>query len=73
MIDLVTVVLVSLTAPDGTTITLNPHEIVVMRGQGKSRLLTAGAQCVIGTTDGKFITVMQTCDAVKQAIEDARQ
>ncbi|MET0653662.1 MAG: hypothetical protein ABWY63_14220 [Hyphomicrobiaceae bacterium] len=73
MIELIsTVALVALTAADGTTVMVNPREIVVIRGQGKSRLLTPGAHCVIGTTDGKFITVIQTCDDVKQAIEDTR-
>lgn len=55
-------VLLMLTAPDGTTIDVNPNKIVSLRDPGDS--LHPGVRCLINTTDGKYIGVAETCAAV---------
>jgi len=62
------VAFVAFTAPDGATIMINPDEVVVIRGQSDTQLLTPVARCVIGTTDAKFITVLEDCDTVKRKL-----
>jgi len=59
----------------GIEITLNPAEIVSMRerpadNHGKDDLLTPEVWCMINTTDGKFITVVDHCDKVRELIRE---
>ena len=62
------VALVAFTAPDGEKVLINPSEVVMLRGQSDTRLLTPVARCVIGTTDGKFVTVLEGCETVTRKL-----
>jgi hypothetical protein len=61
--------LIALTEPGGHPIDVNPSDIVSLRpprGQGH---FTGGANCLITTADGKFISVTEDCAKVLNLIE----
>jgi hypothetical protein len=55
-----TVVLVALTGPGGHVVAINPEEVVSARSPGQGEFHES-VQCVINTTDGKFVAVVETC------------
>ncbi len=62
-------------APDGHEIFVNASEITVLHQRmapGESRY-TEKASCLINTTDGKFITVIESCLVVLDALKHAQQ
>jgi hypothetical protein len=65
-------VLVELTGPRGHVIELNPHAVVTVRrvDTGNKHFVT-GIHCVVTTVDGKFISVRESCNKVRQLVEDA--
>lgn len=64
---LVAVVLVMLTGVGGQRIEVNPAEVVSIRPQRGN--LAGGVQCLIHTTDGKYISVVETCEIVRGKLE----
>ena len=63
--------LLLLHAPDGHTVFINPDEVTVLHqklntGQGN---FTDKATCMVNTTDGKFITVIESCMTIIDAIK----
>ena len=61
------IVLHSLT---GAEISLNPEQIVALRdGEHTGQHLAKEVECVITTSDGKFISVVETCARVRELIE----
>lgn len=59
---------VALQTLDGRTVHVNPA-LVVSIGETRSEnktLLTDKVQCVVTFVDGKFITVVESCDSVKR-------
>lgn len=58
------IVWLQLTGLDGQPIDINPETIVSLRpprgGFGED------VNCLIHTTDGKFITVVEACDAIRK-------
>jgi hypothetical protein len=72
MIDVLLTFLV-LHGPDGRVIHVNPESITSMRSavEGKdNEYLQSGVNCFINTTDGKFIMVLEKCDAIKALIRN---
>lgn len=75
---LVAVALIALTAVDGTPVLVNPERITMLRPSSEAhsnqpnRLLVSGVRCIIGLSDGKFITVTEDCTLVAKLIEKAR-
>lgn len=76
---LVAVQLVLLHAPDGTDIVVNPQEVVSMRGpraevkEGEKHF-AEGVNCMINTSDGKFLSVRETCaDVMRMFVNTERQ
>ena len=63
-------VLVAFTAGDGRPIAVNPDQIVVVRGPSQKDLLTRNVRCVLGTTDGKFISVVEDCAEVRRKLAE---
>ena len=60
--------LVTFAAPGGQVITINPHDVVSIT---KPRVqLEPSVQCIINLSDGKHVPVIDTCDAVKQMLEN---
>ena len=67
-----TLQLVVLHALDGQEITIAPHQVTSMRAHrldAQNKLLTDRVNCLIGLTDGKFITVRESCREVQKLLE----
>jgi len=66
--------LISLHTVSGIVVQVNPELITHMRSPepGHSSFIEK-ANCMINLSDGKFVTVVETCDAVRRAIDDARR
>lgn len=65
-------VLLLLHGPGGGEIILNSKSITSMHAAipGKpNRLVVEPARCVINTTDGKFVSVIESCDDVRKMIK----
>jgi hypothetical protein len=68
----IAVTLVELTGLDHESITVNPASIVALRTPREhDRVLPAAAACAVQTTDGKHISVLETCEKVRQLIDAA--
>jgi hypothetical protein len=66
--------LIVLHAPDGHEVFVNPQEITVLHQRlvpGESHF-TEKATCLINTTDGKFITIVEDCFSVLDAIKQTQ-
>jgi uncharacterized protein YlzI (FlbEa/FlbD family) len=50
---------------DGRTVYVNPQQIVSMARPKDDRTFHSGVQCVITLADGKFVSVVETCDEVQ--------
>jgi uncharacterized protein YlzI (FlbEa/FlbD family) len=55
---------------DGHEVDINPNEITVMRGKEQGKHLPPTAGCAISMVDGKFVAVTETCNEVRQKIEE---
>lgn len=72
------VVLIILHTVDGRQIGINPDQVVSLRpsltatGEAKNKHFTDEVQCVINMTDGKYVTVIESCDAIKKKLEGLR-
>jgi len=66
---LVVYIFLVLHVPGGREVTIAVNEIVSMReGEGKGEYLTDQMRCMINTEDGKFISVVETCQEVRDMI-----
>lgn len=61
-------VFVLLHGPNGHEIVLNSRMVTSMHaGPGAgNQLVTEDARCIINTADGKFVSVIETCDIVRE-------
>ena len=58
--------------PTGREIRLNTKTVTSLHApekQGRNQAITSGANCLINTTDGKFISVVETCAEITRMIE----
>jgi hypothetical protein len=62
-------VLIVLHTVDGREITVNPAQITTMREahdeNDPKRAFTPAVRCMINTSDGKYVTVIEECEAVR--------
>jgi hypothetical protein len=61
--------LVELFGPDHQAIYVNPVEVVSVRAPRGTEHLSKHVHCLIHTSDGKFIAVVEDCRSVKQRLE----
>lgn len=64
--------LIVLHSVDGYEVSVNPKQVTSLRAgkaNQKNELLTENVHCVIGLVDGKFVTVIEHCDAVRKLLE----
>jgi hypothetical protein len=70
---LVVLHLVVLHTVDGREVSINPSHVTSLQA-GKegtqNKLFTDDARCLIGLTDGKFVTVAEHCAVVRQLLEE---
>jgi uncharacterized protein YlzI (FlbEa/FlbD family) len=58
---------------DGRHVLINPKAIVTIGGARTDRgqkVLTDKATCLVTLVDGKFVTIVESCDAIKQRLQD---
>jgi hypothetical protein len=66
------VTLIELTGLDNEPIAINPHSVVTLRSpRANDHLLPAGAACAVQTSDGKHVSVRETCEQVRQRLDAA--
>jgi hypothetical protein len=67
--------LVILHTVDGREVSVNPEQVTSLQtgveGE-KNKVLVETVKCVVGLTNGKFISVVEHCDAVKKMLENAK-
>jgi hypothetical protein len=68
---LLALLLVTLTGPEGQHIELNPNVIVTIREPRGDTHFHKEIKCVIHTSDGKFLSVQETCARVHELIDEA--
>lgn len=54
---------------DGAEVTVNADLITSLRSPEGVRDSVPHGHCIIGLSDGKFVTVLETCQKVRQQIE----
>ena len=60
---------------DDREVLVNPFHVTSVyaaKNGEHNKLYTEKARCIIGTNDGKFITVVEDCDIVKRDLEAAK-
>lgn len=67
---LATVQLLELHGPDGQKAFLNTHEISTLREPTMAdlRRFTRGVHCVVSTTNGKVLSVVEPCDYIRDLV-----
>jgi hypothetical protein len=69
--------LVVLHAPGGAEITINPSQVISLRTSRESDrdadLLTKAVECILATSDGKIINVVESCNTVRKLFEEAER
>jgi hypothetical protein len=60
---------------DGNEVAINPQQVTSLHsgkpGQS-SKLFVQGVNCVVGLTDGKFVSTIENCDQVLKMLEGAK-
>ena len=71
MLALVAVTLAVLHGPDGQKIELNPQHVVTIRDNrdNSGAYFAPGIRCLIHTTDGKVVQVVEDCATVRRLLE----
>ena len=72
------VVLIVLHNVDGGEVSINPEHVVALNhtseASGRSNQIIAGGhKCVISLSNGKFVSVVEDCGMVRQAINEANK
>ena len=69
----VALVLIVLHTVDGREITVNPKQVTHLGGpKAGGGFFVEGVNCQVNMADGKFITVIETCDEVRKLLEAAK-
>ena len=75
MIAAVLVALVILHRVDGGEVLVAPEHITSMHskalGSARDKLITGEARCIIWLSDGKLLSVLESCDRVKQLMNES--
>jgi hypothetical protein len=63
--------------PGGATVLINPGEVTYLRAARNehetAKFLPKEVKCVISLVDGKFVSVLETCDYVRNSLEEAEK
>lgn len=65
--------LVMLHSIDGHDVAINPAQVTSLhaaRPGEPNKLLTDQVACVVGLTNGKFVSVIEHCDVVRRLLEE---
>jgi hypothetical protein len=72
----IAVILIALHGPDGHDIAISLDEITSVHCKlpgHSSGTFADGANAIINMTDGKFVSIRETCEALKEIIEEAEK
>jgi uncharacterized iron-regulated protein len=69
---IVAIELIQLTGPDHQVIEINPQTIASVRSVRDPEHFARGTHCILFTTDGKNITVVETCARVHELLGQAK-
>ena len=72
---LVAAKLIVLHTVDGREVTIAPDQVTQLTASKDgtpNKMLVEAGKCVIGLTDGRFVTVAERCSAVRQLLENNR-
>lgn len=69
---LLAIALVELQAADGHRVMLNTGEVTYFREPRDGEHFVKGAKCLVFLSDGRFISVIETCDEVEQKFQQAK-
>ena len=70
---LITLHLVVLHGVDGREVSVNPQLVTSLHAdKGANKLVADHVHCLVRMSDGKFISVIETCETVKRLLEDAK-
>jgi hypothetical protein len=71
---LAALLLIEVIGLDKQVIRINPSEVVTIRHPrgDEQHHMSERVKCLIHTTDGKFVSVVEECDVVKEKLERAR-
>ena len=70
-------VLLLLHGPDGVEVRISPDQVTHLRsakpGAAKNdKIFPEHVNCMVNLTDGKFVTVVETCEHVQKMLEQVR-
>jgi hypothetical protein len=65
------VILIRLHGPDGQEIYVNPQTVVSVRPPRGTDVVGSQLHCLLHTTDGKYIAVVETCDKFVSEAKEA--
>lgn len=57
------------TGPDGQPVEVNPEHVVILRPPRGSDHFSPGINCLVFTTDGKYIGTIEPCSSVQQILK----
>ena len=59
----------------GLPILVNADLITSMQGrsEGQRSLFVGDVKCLVNLTDGKFVTVIETCDQVRRLVDESEK
>jgi len=60
---------VILTSPDGKYLSVQPSQVVAITERRPTGVLTENVNCVLFTVDGKFYSVVETCNEVDRKLK----
>ena len=71
----VLVELIVLHGSNGVEVAVNPAQVTSLRPRTSPQegLFAGGVECMISLADGKFVTVVETCDKVRELLRDANR
>jgi hypothetical protein len=67
--------LIMLHTVDGLEVDINPKQITSLREtrpDKEKHLVVAGVHCAVGLSDGKFVTVVESCADIRKKIEEQK-
>jgi len=68
--------LIVLHAPDGDEIDVNPEQITAIRdkkSEEDNKFVVGTVNCILNTSDGKFVSVVESCEEVRRLIREAEE
>jgi hypothetical protein len=75
---LVSTALILLHEAGGGEVAINPSHIAVLHnttesaGGQRNKIVVKGVNCVLALSNGKIVSVVETCDTVRHAMEKAK-